>query len=279
MTTALRHFVPDIGFETDALRNVVSQLSNRQPMPLAVDASPPSDTRETPIVPCISQRDNGRALHNRHNRSDSTLDPASSIQVPLTAHPIVTPSLPDCHIAGRHNEIYEATTTPSLSACRNTTLFIILITDILGFYDTTSFLMFLLQARSSCELTQGGLCSNESNVLHGIQDPSSPSVEFPDDFLIPIQSQINIDATVFYAEINSVIYILPSEGLQDCVDRLLRRSKACRNAHIAIVYAVMSLGTESTSIFSLACHYLTLAIEEGSIATVEALMLIVCLLC
>lgn len=258
MTTALRHFVPDISFETDDLRNVVSQLSTKQSVPLADNVSPSTSTRQTSNDPSTLQSDYRIPLQHGHSKSHSSLDPTLSNQPQVTARPIITPSPSGSHVSGLDTEINEAVTIPS-------------------FYDTKSFVVFLLQAKSSFGCTQRGLHSNEHNiepnVLHSIQDQSNVPVNFPDDVFLPLQSQVDVDAAVFYAEINSVIYILPSEGLQDCVDRLLRRSERCSNAHIAIVYAIMSLRVESPSVFGLACQYLLPATEEVSIATVEALML------
>ena len=145
----------------------------------------------------------------------------------------------------------------------------------LDFHDEKSFVVFLLQAKECFNRSQSGFRLDEDDVLHSIQEQSNVHVVFPDEALLPNHSQIDATATAFYAEINSVIYILSSEGFQDCIDRLLTRSGTCSNSHIVLFYAVLSLHLGSRPYFDLACEYLTQAIEEGSIVTVEAMVVLV----
>ncbi|PSN59919.1 hypothetical protein BS50DRAFT_626461 [Corynespora cassiicola Philippines] len=262
MTTLLRHFVPDISFELHDLRNLVLQLGAKQPFSSTDDEDPSNPTVEPSNAACTNQSDHGTSLQHIHTSGYLPLEPTLQTQIPPTTSEITTPSSSANRTSSLHTEVGEAIIASN-------------------FYDSKSFVVFLLQARSLFERTEGGPHTDQRSILHSIQDQPNVPVTFPEDTLLPVQSQIDADATAFYAEVNSVIYILSSEGLQDCVERFLHRSDICGNAHIAIVYAVMSLQTASQSAFDLACHYVAPAVEEGSIATVEALALmsLCCLNC
>ena len=100
-------------------------------------------------------------------------------------------------------------------------------------------------------------------------------VEPPNEPLPP-RAQIEEAAINFFAEVNSIVYIMTFEGFQQCLESIYGPKGSCSNAAFGVVYTLASLFPGGDHAFSQASHYIRLAIEEGSIETVQALMLMVC---
>lgn len=82
-------------------------------------------------------------------------------------------------------------------------------------------------------------------------------------------------AKKFFAEVNGIIYILQYERFYNNVGNIYARRLLVTNAGFAILYLIFSLSQEHENYFAEGCRYCNLALEESSMETIQALMLLV----
>lgn len=91
---------------------------------------------------------------------------------------------------------------------------------------------------------------------------------------LPDRVALEHAAVAFFKDINSVIYILDQEKFQIWVDDVYSGREVCTSI-LVIVYLVMALCGDKSSSFETARSYMDDVIEESSIDSVRAIMLMV----
>lgn len=81
--------------------------------------------------------------------------------------------------------------------------------------------------------------------------------------------------TKFFAEVNCIVNILNFEKFQEMVGELYDLKQASSNAGIAIVLGVVALAGDLDYVLHQACQYLDPTIAEGSLESVQAIMILV----
>lgn len=79
----------------------------------------------------------------------------------------------------------------------------------------------------------------------------------------------------FFAEINNVIYVLKYEKFQTYLHIIYTPQATTTNAILAILYLITSLNGAEPELFRVACLHGNASMEEGSLESVQALMLMV----
>lgn len=92
---------------------------------------------------------------------------------------------------------------------------------------------------------------------------------------LPTRDQLDLATTKFFAEVNSVINILNFAQFQEIVEDLYHLGQASTNANIAIVLGVTALVSGSDTVLDQACQYLDSSIAEGSLESIQAIMILV----
>ncbi|KAH9204918.1 fungal-specific transcription factor domain-containing protein [Leptodontidium sp. 2 PMI_412] len=125
-----------------------------------------------------------------------------------------------------------------------------------------------------------GLASTPNKLFHrhrrtafdswGVDSPV-PTI-YPQD--LPPRLELVEAAKKFFAEVNGIIYILQYERFYNNVGNIYARRHLVTNAGFAILYLILSLSQEHENYFAEGCRYCNLALEESSMETIQALMLL-----
>ncbi|KAF7185206.1 Helicase-like transcription factor [Pseudocercospora fuligena] len=109
-------------------------------------------------------------------------------------------------------------------------------------------------------------------------DGSVPKVRMPN--VLPDVESLERAVAKFFSEINSTLYIMVPEAFGRIVEGLYTRRFAASNACMTIVLAIYALMADSASSwFHQACLYLDLIILEGSLESIQAIMILMQVLC
>lgn len=92
---------------------------------------------------------------------------------------------------------------------------------------------------------------------------------------LPAQAMVSKAATAFFAEINNIIYVLSFERFQIDLEKVYSLRPATTNAKLAIIYLMVALKDPDPDSFSFATRYGNASIEEGTLESVQALMIMV----
>lgn len=106
-------------------------------------------------------------------------------------------------------------------------------------------------------------------------DTLSPIKMTPTDILP--RHLIEQAAVRFFAEVNSVIYVLSQREFSQLINNIYFSQEAERVSTWALVMLIYALGAKNKQAFERACFHLDGIIEEGSIESVKAILLIVIL--
>jgi hypothetical protein len=79
----------------------------------------------------------------------------------------------------------------------------------------------------------------------------------------------------FFAEVNSVIFVISEDHFQYQLDGIYNTRQNCSNSFLAIIYLVLALGEKSETYFKAACSLFDKSIEEGNEESVQVVMLTV----
>jgi hypothetical protein len=92
---------------------------------------------------------------------------------------------------------------------------------------------------------------------------------------LPPRGAVSEALKIFFAEINCVIYVLSYECFQSYLDSIYVHGNQSSHSGLALVYLMLSLWPLSDQYFVEGCQYCTEGMGEGTIESVQALMLMV----
>ncbi|KAJ9644294.1 hypothetical protein H2204_001645 [Knufia peltigerae] len=90
---------------------------------------------------------------------------------------------------------------------------------------------------------------------------------------LPARAIVSQAATAFFAEINNIIYVLSYERFQIDLEKVYSFRPATTNAKLAIIHLMVSLIDPDADLFSFATRFGNASIEEGTLESVQALMI------
>lgn len=144
-----------------------------------------------------------------------------------------------------------------------------------GIHGSTSIDSFFGKAKALLGDNKQVLFRWQNGFNESVREVNYNSVRYPDEPL-PAREDVERAADSFFLEVNNVTYVLTYEGFQQSLDSMYLRRDSCSNADFAIIYGILSLSLDFTgadSLYNLARRYLYLAIEEGTVQTIQALMI------
>ena len=92
---------------------------------------------------------------------------------------------------------------------------------------------------------------------------------------LPTKTILEAAASRFFAEVNSVIFVMSEDHFQYRLDNIYNTRQTCSNSFLAIIYLVLALGQKSETYFKAACSLFDKSVEEGSEDSVQVVMLTV----
>ena len=92
---------------------------------------------------------------------------------------------------------------------------------------------------------------------------------------LPLRSRADRATERFFAEINSVIWILGYEKFIDIVENIYSPKQPTSNASMASLLAIVALAEGSEDMLDSACQYFDLAVSEGSLESIQMIMILV----
>lgn len=130
--------------------------------------------------------------------------------------------------------------------------------------------LFFRKFHSDLLSTNGSVASSP---LSEYMDGRPVAVIAPRD--LPLEAQVNEAVGIFFREVNSIVFVLNFEQFEDIAENLYELKEKSSNACVAIMLAVVALVDSSDNAFNRAYHYLDHAVSEGSLESVQAIMLFV----
>ncbi|QKX54960.1 uncharacterized protein TRUGW13939_02050 [Talaromyces rugulosus] len=232
LVSVVRHFVPSASFSTDNLRQLVGTL------PAAADASQP------PAAMGASSGGPGPSPSETLVQLDT---PPSSSTGPVSQ---------ECTI-----EDLEGT----LMVDAMNILFCLA-----GFNGPSSCTTLNAKMVSHFAKDTGGLSPFEESEPPSLFDGQVTSYQNPD--YLPDRKALDQAAVKFFAEINSVIYIIDQDRFHLWLDDVYGGKGVCASV-LVILYLVMALCGHKDPSFDIARSYMDNVIEESSLESVRAIML------
>jgi len=108
------------------------------------------------------------------------------------------------------------------------------------------------------------------------QQPSdAPQAKTMYPFDLPDRSEIGHAAKSFHAEWSGIAYILHDGQLSTCLDNIYTYQLPCTYSTIVIIFLVLALGNHCEPYFEHARRHFDYALEEHTLETVQAFMLMV----
>ncbi|KAI1381234.1 fungal-specific transcription factor domain-containing protein [Hypoxylon crocopeplum] len=278
MSNVVSHFFPRVSLEVEDLRNIVSTLelqksnpSSSHSAPLLGHARSPCEsgaaveTRDShqlsdcstsqdfisgelgglaeapcpPINPSLPQQDHELLVHASNSTSDQIE------QVYLTPETVSSPKL----VGSNDKLITDATNTPRLD-------------------NGSGWASFFRKVHSDHLFTSRSVAPPCS--LSEYTDGRPIAMIVPTD--LPLRSQVDEAAVTFFSEVNNIVYILNFEQFEDTVEHIYDGQQSS-NAGVASMLAVVALAEGSDDAFDRAYHYLDQTVAEGSLESVQAIML------
>ena len=92
---------------------------------------------------------------------------------------------------------------------------------------------------------------------------------------LPPRADFEHAASLFFAEINCVTYILSYEEFHGYMVNAFEQKAPLSHSVLMLLCLILSLDEKHDQYFSRACKHFEHSLEEGSLASVEALMLLV----
>ncbi|KAJ5513431.1 hypothetical protein N7463_002983 [Penicillium fimorum] len=233
LVSVVRHFVPDASFGTEDLRKLLKSL------PARVDASP------APPAPTM-------------------VDTPSDASGPWLSETVTQMNTPPAS----SNSPYSASEECAIEDLENTLM-----------VDAMNVPRF--SGSSSCSNLNAKIIlhmSKDSDGLSPFAD-SEPAPLFDGQVIsyrnadyLPDRKALDQAAVRFFAEINSVIYILDQDRFHHWIDDIYG-GKGVRASVLVILYLVMALCGDEDPSFHIARSYMDDVIEESSLESVRAIML------
>jgi hypothetical protein len=143
-----------------------------------------------------------------------------------------------------------------------------------GFHYGSSYSAFFLKLNE-------GLASTHKKLFHRHRRTAFDSwgVDSPVTLIHPQDLPPRLDlveaAKDFFAEVNGIIYILQYERFHNDMGNIYAKRLPVTNAGFAIFYLILSLSQKHEDYFADACRYCNVALEESSMESIQALMLLV----
>ena len=144
--------------------------------------------------------------------------------------------------------------------------------DSIGFHNGSCYGTFYAKIVKNLAFTHARLLRGQPSVNSHIIDGNTIGVAYPHN--LPARQQIEIAATRFFAEVNNIAYVLKYEQVQSTLENIYCGLPSTRSS-LAIVYLILSCGPDSDHFYTEGCRYSTAALEEGTLESVQALMLMV----
>lgn len=92
---------------------------------------------------------------------------------------------------------------------------------------------------------------------------------------LPKRTILEAAAGRFFAEVNSVIFVMSEDLFHYRLDNIYNTQQNCSNSFLAILYLVLALGEKSEIYFKVACSLFDKSVEEGSEESIQVVMLTV----
>ncbi|OQE38902.1 hypothetical protein PENCOP_c007G00122 [Penicillium coprophilum] len=233
LVSVVRHFIPSASFETEDLRKLLETL------PAPVEESP------APSLPTAVPTSTGRSgPWSSETITQMNTPPASS----SSPHP----STEDCEVEDLGNTLMvDAMNIPRFSGSSSCTT---------------------LNAKIISHLSKDtrGLSPFKHNATPSLFDGQVISYRNAD--YLPNRKALDQAAVRFFSEINSVIYILDQDRFHLWVDDVYG-GNGVRASVLVILYLVMALCGDEDPSFHMARCYMDDVIEESSLESVRAIML------
>ncbi|KAF7529729.1 hypothetical protein PCG10_006059 [Penicillium crustosum] len=233
LVSVVRHFVPSASFETEDLRQLLATLKGPVEGPPA--PSPP---------PVVDSSCDGPSPWPSETITQMNTPPASSTSTYAAS--------PECANEDLENTLMvDAMNIPRFSgssSCTNLNAKII----------------------SHMSKDTDGLSPFEENESPPLFDGQVISYRNAD--YLPNRKSLDQAAVKFFAEINSVIYILEQDRFHLWIDDVYS-GKGVRASVLVIMYMVMALCGDENPSFGIARSYMDDVIEESSLESVRAIML------
>ncbi|KAF8847052.1 hypothetical protein BDZ45DRAFT_699513 [Acephala macrosclerotiorum] len=90
---------------------------------------------------------------------------------------------------------------------------------------------------------------------------------------LPKRTILEAAAGRFFAEVNSVIFVMNEDLFQYRLDDIYNTRQNCSNSFLAILYLVLALGEKSEIYFKAACSLFDKSVEEGGEESIQVVML------
>ena len=100
-------------------------------------------------------------------------------------------------------------------------------------------------------------------------------VQAPSLIDLPPRPDLEKAATRFFAQVNSVVYVMSEDLFRYRVDDLYCNRRSCSNSVLAIINLVLAVGNQSETAFKIACSYFEKSLEEATEESIIVVMLTV----
>ena len=142
-----------------------------------------------------------------------------------------------------------------------------------GYESGSSCAVFHYKICSSTLTSHSPFSSLKKMRREGIQDGQIVELARTSD--LPAKTILEAAASRFFAEVNSVIFVMSEDHFQYRLDDIYNTQQNCSNSFLAIIYLVLALGQKSETYFKAACSLFDKSVEEGSEDSVQVVMLTV----
>lgn len=124
---------------------------------------------------------------------------------------------------------------------------------------------------------QSRLASRNSHLVHPWPRDCADGrpVAFVAPGSLPLRSRVDRATERFFAEVNSVVWILSYEKFIDTVENVYSPGQPTSNSSMASVLAIVALAEGSEDVLNSACQYFDLAVSEGSLESIQMIMILV----
>lgn len=148
------------------------------------------------------------------------------------------------------------------------------IDSLVGFHNGSSMSTFYSRITSSALASiRDGIFQTLPPIEEFLFDGVPQSLVSP--LNLPVRAMVSKAATAFFAEINNIIYVLSFERFQIDLEKVYSLRPATTNAKLAVIYLMVALKDPDPDILSSATRYGNASIEEGTLESVQALMIMV----
>ncbi|KAH9208322.1 hypothetical protein DL95DRAFT_480443 [Leptodontidium sp. 2 PMI_412] len=321
MTTALRHFLPDLSLERGELRQIVADLTSKANPVSSVAPESPSQLL-APVPSGQVHHDDQAKCNSTENSAQTTPDMdtprgdagddellcqvldgesilrdvedhdevqmefsaaeiasvCSYVQTVLESHGNTADQLTNQDIESGFQP-QQSAITDRLAAAGDSVITSSRITlrdamDILRYDTGSSWPAFFYNVHSTLSSTHGQwlrtqpIEAQEDEIRDGRKIDPVYSCDYA------TRRQFDQASAKFFAEINSITYILGCDQLQSYLTSLTQQNYPMTNASLMLLYLVLNLEQDDDEYFDKACHLFDAAMEEGSIESVRAMMLL-----